>query len=438
MGHLSLSIHQIFVSRIVYCLSMANLRSCAPKIKMVYDGKNIWSQPEMKKTDQIIGIPKEIDEGCCCVALIPQTVKNLVDAGHPVILQKGAGEKAFYPDEFYVDAGARIIPDALQVYEEADVILKVRTPGLNEKAGRHELDLMKEGATIFAFLAPTQNREILEKLINHRLTGFAMELIPRLSRAQSMDALTSMGTVMGYRAALLASKLLGKFFPLLMTPAGTIQPSQVLVIGAGVAGLQAIATSKRLGAKVEAFDTRPAVKEQVESLGAKFIEMELPEDMETKYGYAKEATEEFIQKEMETISEHLPKSDVVITTALVYGRKAPLLIKEDMVKMMQPGSVIVDLAAEQGGNCELSKAGKTVEKHNVLIYGAKDLPSQLPLHSSLMYSKNIYHAYHNLFPAEDDSVDLEDEINAHALATYKGEVISDLVRNFYEKEGKNL
>jgi NAD(P) transhydrogenase subunit alpha len=388
----------------------------------------------MKKSSQVIGIPSEADQGCCCVALIPQTVNMLVKEGHTVILQKGAGERSFYPDEFFVEAGARLIPDALQVYKESDVIFKFRPPRTNKKLGKHELDLMKEEATILGFLTPTQNKEIVKKLINRRLTGFAMELIPRLSRAQSMDALTSMGTIMGYRAALLASNLLGKFFPFLMTPAGTIQPSHVLVIGAGVAGLQAIATSKRLGAKVEAFDTRAAVKEQVESLGAKFIEMELPENMETKYGYAKEASKEFIKKEMETISERLPKSDAVITTALIYGRKAPLLITEDMVKMMRPGSVIVDLAAEQGGNCELSQAGKTVEKHNVLIYGARDLPSQLPLHSSLMYSKNLYHAYHNLFSAEDDSVDLEDEINSHALATFKGKIISELVDSFYKKE----
>jgi NAD(P) transhydrogenase subunit alpha len=273
----------------------------------------------------------------------------------------------------------------------------------------------------------------VEKLVEHRLTGFAMELIPRLSRAQSMDALTSMATIMGYRAVLLAASLLGKFFPLLMTAAGTIQPTTVLIIGAGVAGLQAIATSRRLGAKVEVFDTRPAVKEQVESLGARFIEMELPEDMETKYGYAKEASKEFLEKEMEAIAFRLPKSDVVITTALVYGRRAPLLITEEMVKTMQPGSVIIDLAAEQGGNCQLTQPGKTVEKYNVIIHGARDLPSQLPLHTNLMYSKNIINAYHNLYAAEDDSVDLEDEINVNALVTLKGEIVSELVKNSFAK-----
>jgi NAD(P) transhydrogenase subunit alpha len=295
---------------------------------------------------------------------------------------------------------------------------------------------MKNGATIFSFLTPTQDRRIVEKLVERRLTGFAMELIPRLSRAQSMDALTSLGTVMGYRAAIVASGLLGKFFPLLMTPGGTIQPANVLVIGAGVAGLQAIATCKRLGARVEAFDTRPAVREQVESLGARFVEMELPKNIETKYGYAKEASPEFLAKEMEVIAGRLPRTDIVITAALVYGRKAPRLVTASMVMMMQPGSVIVDLAAEQGGNCELSEAGKTVEKHGVVIYGARDLPSQLPLHTSLLYSRNVVNAFHNLYSAEDDTVDLSDEINANALATYKGEVVSELVKSFFLHNGE--
>jgi len=389
----------------------------------------------MKKNEQIIGIPKEIDVNCRCVSMTPQMVKTLTGEGYSLIVQAKAGEKAFFWDDFYAAAGAKIVPDAESAYGGADIIIKIRPPRLNEQIGKHELELMKEGATIFAFLTPTQNRQIVEKLVERKLTGFAMELIPRLSRAQSMDALTSLGTVMGYRAAIIASNLLGKFFPLLMTPGGTIHPANVLIVGAGVAGLQAIATCKRLGAKVEAFDTRPAVKEQVESLGAKFIEMELPKDIETKYGYAKEASPEFLAKEKEVIGSRLPRTDAVITTALVYGRKAPRLISEDMVSMMQPGSVIVDLAAEQGGNCELSEPGITAEKHGVIIYGCRDLPSQLPLHTSLLYSRNAVNAYHNLYAAEDDTVDLTDEINANALATYKGEIISELVKNFFLNEG---
>lgn len=387
----------------------------------------------MDKKDMIIGIPTEIHEGCRCVSVVPQMVKTLVRSGHTVLVQKDAGVKAFYSNDLYREAGAQIRPDAKSIYGEADVIMKIRPPLYHKKLKKHELDLMKPGATIMGFLAPTLNRQIVEKLIENKLTGFAMELIPRISRAQSMDALSSMSTIMGYRAVLLAANFLGKFFPLLMTAAGTIQPANVLVIGAGVAGLQAIAFSHRLGARVEAFDTRPAVKEQVESLGARFVEMELPEDVETKYGYAKEVSEEFIKKEMEAIAGRLPKTDVVISTALVYGRKAPLLITEEMVRLMPAGSVIIDLAAEQGGNCELSQPGKTIEKYGVTIHGAMDLPSQLPLHTSLMYSKNIINAFNNLYAGDDDSIDLNDEINANALATYKGEIISEMVKNFLTK-----
>jgi NAD(P) transhydrogenase subunit alpha len=345
-----------------------------------------------------------------------------------VIIQKGVGLKSFYLDEYYARAGAELADSPAAVWGQSDAILKIRPPIINKDTGEHELDLMKPGAAILSLLAPTQNRQVVEKLIANRLTGFSMELIPRLSRAQSMDALSTLGTVTGYRAALLAADLCGKFFPLLMTAAGTIPPANVLVIGAGVAGLQAIATAKRLGARVEAFDTRPAVKEQVESLGAKFLEMDLPADAETRYGYAKESSPEFVKKEMELLASRLPRTDVVITTALVYGRTAPILITEDMVRLMAPGSVIIDLAAEQGGNCALSRPGETNEKHGVCVYGAMDMPSQLPLHTSLMYSRNVVNAFHNLYAGEDDTVDLADEINAQALVTYKGEVKSELVR----------
>ncbi|OGD20544.1 MAG: NAD(P) transhydrogenase subunit alpha [Candidatus Aminicenantes bacterium RBG_16_63_16] len=389
----------------------------------------------MKKSELVVGVVKELHEGCRCVAVVPQSVRGLVSRGHRVIVQNSVGVKSFYLDEFYADAGASLAPSAASIYGEADVILKIRPPVEDKKTGRHELDLMKPGAAIISFLAPTLDRRIVEKLVAKRLTGFSMELIPRLSRAQSMDALSSLGTVMGYRAALLAADLSGKFFPLLMTAAGTIPPVNVLVIGAGVAGLQAIATSKRLGARVEAFDTRPAVKEQVESLGAKFLEMELPPDAETKFGYAKESSPEFVRKEMELLSSRLPRTDVVITTALVYGRTAPTLITEDMVKLMAPGSVIIDLAAEQGGNCVLSRPGEVVEKHGVSVYGALDMPSQLPLHTSLMYSRNVVNAFHNLYAGEDDTIDLTDEINAHALVTFKGDVTSELVREFLARGG---
>jgi NAD(P) transhydrogenase subunit alpha len=392
----------------------------------------------MEKKELIIGIPKEIYEKCRCVAVVPSLIPNLVKNGHKVIVQKNAGIKSFYLDNQYENAGAQLLNNTEDLYQQADVILKIRVPLFNQDTGKYELDMMKDGATIISFLAPTLDRQVVSQLIKNKLTGFAMELIPRISRAQSMDALSSMATVMGYRAVLLAANHLGKFLPLLMTAAGTIRPANVLVIGAGVAGLQAIAMAHRLGARVEAFDTRPVVKEQVVSLGARFIEMEIPEDLETKYGYAKEASKEFIQKEMEAIGSRLPKTDIVISTALVYGRKAPLLISEEMVKGMPPGSVIIDLAAEQGGNCELTVLGETVQKHDVIIHGPKDLPSQLPLHTSLMYSNNIINVFHNLYQGDDDSIDLQDEINANSLVTFKGEVISEIVAKSYQNSGDKL
>ncbi len=382
----------------------------------------------MKKEELVIGIPREIHEGCRCVAMVPEVVKTLVQRGHRVLVEKGAGEKAYYSDDLYSRVGAEIIAFTEELFGQADVIIKLRPPLYNKNTKKHELDMMKPGAVIVGFLAPTIQRQIVEKLVENKLTGFAMELIPRISRAQSMDALSSLSTVMGYRAVLLAANFLGKFFPLLMTAAGTIQPANVLVIGAGVAGLQAIALSHRLGARVEAFDTRPAVKEQVESLGARFVEMELPEDVETKYGYAKEVSEEFIKKEMEAIAGRLPRTDVVITTALVYGRKAPLLITEEMVKLMPPGSVIIDLAAERGGNCELTRADETVVEHGVTIVGTVNLPAMVPFHASQMYSKNIITFLRHLVSDGQLQIDSSDEITSETLLTTDGQVVNSRVR----------
>jgi NAD(P) transhydrogenase subunit alpha len=389
----------------------------------------------MEKKDLVIGVPKEIHERCRCVGVVPETVQTLVKKGHRVLVEQGAGEKAFYPDERYRDAGAELVGDAAGVWGEADVILKLRAPLQNKALKKHELDMLREGSAILSFLAPTLEPANIERLVKRRATGFAMELIPRISRAQSMDALSTLSSIAGYRAVLLAADLLGKFFPLLMTAAGTIKPANVLVVGAGVAGLQAIATARRLGAKIEAFDTRPAVREQIESLGARFIEMELPEDTETAGGYAKEVGEEFIRKEREAIAGRLPRTDVVITTALVYGRRAPMIITEEMIELMPPGSVIVDIAAESGGNCELTRAGETLEKHGVTIHGAVELPSQMPLHTSWLYSRNVSDAFANLFAGQDDVVDLEDEINRAALVTYKGQLVSDAARAALNKGG---
>ncbi len=382
----------------------------------------------MKKADLVIGVPRETHEQCRCVAMTPQVARTLVQRGHTLLMEKDAGLKAFYPTESYQEAGARILPDAAGVYGEADVILKIRPPRI------HELEAMKKGAAILAFLTPLQNAEIVERLVANRLTGFSMESIPRISRAQSMDALSSFGAISGYRAALLAAYHLGKFFPLLMTAAGTVQPANVLVIGAGVAGLQAIAICHMLGARVEAFDTRKAVREQVQSVGARFVEMELPEDAETLYGYAKETSPEFIQREMETIGERLPRTDVVISTAQVYGRRAPVLISEEMVQRMKPGSAIIDLAAEQGGNCVLTRAGQTIEAHGVIIHGALELPSQMPVHTSFLYSRNVLNAFDNLYGPEA-SIDLEDEVNRNAVITMDGRILSEAVRAFMESRG---
>jgi NAD(P) transhydrogenase subunit alpha len=384
----------------------------------------------MKKTDLVVGIPRETHERCRCVAVVPQGVRELHRRGHRVLVQRGAGLSAFYPDRLYEEAGATLVGEAGQLYAQADVVLKLRSPRREE--GRGELEMLKPGAAILSFLEPLQNPDTVRTLVDRGLTGFAMELVPRIARAQSMDALSSLATVSGYRAVLKGASLLGKFFPLLMTAAGTIRPSTVLVLGAGVAGLQAIATARRLGARVEAFDTRPAVKEQVESLGARFVEMELPEQAETRYGYAREASEEFLRREREVIAARLPRTDLLVTTALVYGGKAPLLVTGEMVRLLSPGSVIVDIAAEAGGNCEPTCPGQTVEVDGVTVYGAVELPSQMPQHTSLMFSNNVLHAFHNLFAGEDDRVDLADEINREALVSYRGQLVSEAAKQVLE------
>ncbi|HHT9152546.1 MAG TPA: NAD(P) transhydrogenase subunit alpha, partial [Candidatus Hypogeohydataceae bacterium YC40] len=298
-----------------------------------------------------------------------------------------------------------------------------------------ELDLMRDGVTLIGFLSPTTNRELVERFLAKKITAFSMELMPRVTRAQGIDALTSMSTVAGYKAVLLATQYLGKFFPLLMTAAGTIPPATVLIIGAGVAGLQAIATAKRLGARVEAFDTRPAVKEQIESLGARFVEMELPKEAEAAGGYAREMSPEFIKKEMEAIGSRLPKSDVVISTALVFGKKPPLLITEEMVKTMREGSVIIDLAAEQGGNCELTQPGKVVQKYGVTICGPLNLPASMPVHASQMYSRNITNLVKHLYQAKDRQLDFSDEITRGCCVCRNGELVSEIVKSAFSRGG---
>ncbi len=374
-----------------------------------------------------IGIPNEISDGERRVAIVPKAATQLLKDGHEVFIETGAGEKAWFPDTEYEQAGAVIIKDKQLLYSGADVIMKIRSPQ------REEIEMMKNGSTYIGFLSSALTAEFFELMNEKNITSFALEFIPRISRSQSMDALSSMASISGYRAVLIAAQYLGKFFPLMMTAAGTIPPAKVLVVGAGVAGLQAIATARRLGARVEAFDTRPAVKEQVESLGAQFIEMELVKDAETAAGYAKEMTEEFMRKEREIIGGRAAQNHIVITTAQLFGKRAPILITEEMVKNMQEGSVIIDLAAEQGGNCEITEPGKNICKHGVTICGVLNLPSTLPIDASSMYSRNITQFFKHLYKAEDRKLDFEDQITKSSCVTYNGEIVNDYVKKAIRK-----
>jgi H+-translocating NAD(P) transhydrogenase subunit alpha len=375
-----------------------------------------------------IGIPKEISEGERRVAVVPKTIETLKKDGHEVFVETDAGKESFFSNREYEHAGATILPDTKSLYAEAEVILKI------QPLKKHEVEMMKAGSTYIGFLSATSRLDIIRHMKENNITSFAMECMPRIARSQSMDALSSMASIAGYCAVLMAAKHLGKLFPLMMTAAGTIPPAKVLVLGAGVSGLQAIATARRLGARVEAFDTRPAVKEQVESLGAQFVEMELVKDAETAGGYAKEASEEFLKKEREIIGNRISLNHVVITTAQVYGKKAPILITEEMVKMMKKGSVVVDLAAEQGGNCELTEAGKNIVKYDIIICGKVNLPSSLPIDASRMYSKNITNFFKHLYTTKADSFDFEDEITKSTCITHKGEILNEIVRKAFQKE----
>ncbi len=381
-----------------------------------------------------VSIPREIADRETRVAIVPAMVSTLRKAEHEVFVESDAGIRASFSNDEYEKAGATIIQDPAELYAKADIVLKFQTPTFNQSVGKHEVELLNEGAAIASSLLPMAHPEVVQMLLDRRNTSFAMELLPRISRAQSMDVLSSMSTVAGYKAVLVAANHMGKFFPLLMTAAGTIPPASVLILGAGVAGLQAIATARRLGAKVEAFDPRPAVREQVESLGVIFVEMPLPEDVETAGGYAKEQSEEFLRQEREVIAGRLTKVDAVITTAQILGKPAPLLITEEMVKMMKPRSVIVDLAAVDGGNCELTQANQVVEKHGVTIYGPVNLASTVPIHASEMHSKNMINLFSHVYKTEDGELDFSDEITKNVCVTHGGEIINERVRNTIKLE----
>lgn len=373
----------------------------------------------------IIGIPKETAPNESRIAATPDTVAKMVKAGLKVAVEAGAGEAAYLRDEDYAKAGAKIISDIEQLFGEADVILKVQKPYLNDKVKKHEVDMMKQGAALIAFLQPMTNLDVVLKLADRKITAFSMDAVPRISRAQMMDALSSMSTIAGYKAALLAANGLKRFVPMLSTAAGTVHPARAVVIGAGVAGLQAIATLKRLGAVVTGFDTRPAAGEQIRSLGAEFVSLDVPHgEAEDAGGYAKELSPEFYKQEQEIIRKHSKNADIIITTALVPGRPAPTLITEEMVKEMKPGSVIVDLVVEQGGNCVLSEHGKEVVKHNVTIIGALNLPGALPIHASQLYANNILTFFNHLLTPDKKGVkiDITDEITKASMITHNGEI----------------
>ncbi len=380
----------------------------------------------------IIGVPKETLAGETRVALIPSLLAGLIKDKHEVLVEHNAGAASSHPDEEYTKAGARVIDTAKTLYASAELVLKVQPPTPDE-AGQ-----LREGSSFIGFFAPLSTRDLVNIFLNRRITAYSMQYVPRITRAQSMDALSSMANIAGYKAVMWGAEHLDKIFPMMMTAAGTITPSIVLVLGAGVAGLQAIATAKRLGAKVEAFDPRPAVKEQVKSVGATFVEMEITENVETAGGYAKEQSEEFLRKEREVIGARLPKVDVVISTAQIFGKKAPVLITAEMVKMMRSGSVIIDLAAEQGGNCELTEVGKIVIQNGVKIIGAVNLPATVPVHASQMYSKNVVNLLQHLFPKGMPDSDLNDEIVKGACITRNGEIINDSVRTAFSQGDKKL
>ena len=354
------------------------------------------------------------------MALVPELVPRLTEAGLEVAVQSGAGELAGFFDDGYAAKGARL---EAEVLDKADIILKVQPPMIEE------ISHMKEDSVLICFLQPYTNAAAIRALAARQITAFSMELMPRITRAQPMDALSAMSTVAGYKAVLVAASRLPRFFPLLMTAAGTVTPARVFVIGAGVAGLQAIGTAKRLGAVVEAYDTRPAVKEQVESLGAKFAELGLAaKDAEDKSGYAKAQSEDFYQKQQEMMSKYVASADVVIPTALVPGQRAPILITEEMVRGMRPGSVILDLAAEQGGNCALTEPGREIVRHGVVIIGPMNLPSTIPFQASEMYARTVTNYLAHLLKDGRPYLDLEDELTRGPLVTHRGEVVHEIVK----------
>ena len=378
----------------------------------------------------IIAVPKETFPGEKRVALIPANLSFLQKAGFEVQIEKEAGVAAGYPDRAYGEKGAKIISDRKTLLESGDIILQVRGLGSNQEVGKSDLSSFQKGKNLIAFLDPLSEPQKAKELADTGITAFSMEMMPRITRAQTMDALSSMATIAGYKAVLVAANTLSKMCPMLMTAAGTISPAKFFIIGAGVAGLQAIAMSRKLGAIVEAYDVRPAVKEQVQSLGAKFVEIEIEAgESEDKGGYAKELGEDFYRKQRELMTRVISESDVVITTAAIPGKKAPILVTKEMVEKMAPGSVVVDLAAERGGNCELTQPGQIIEINGVTIMGPLNIPTSIPYHASQMYSKNITNFLLHLSGKENTiKMNMEDEITKGTLICRDGEVVHPQIR----------
>jgi len=365
--------------------------------------------------------PREIVPGERRVAITPETAAKLIAAGLEVAIESGAGVAAGYPDAQYAESGAVMESDAGSLWRSAGAVFKVQAPTLAE------VGLLNAGALVIGFLQPATQGELVEALAKQEASAFSLELLPRLSRAQSMDALSSQASLAGYKAVLMAAMRLGKYFPMLMSAAGTIAPSRVLVLGAGVAGLQAIATARRLGAVVEAYDVRPAVKEEVQSLGARFVELPV-EAAVGQGGYAGEQSEEFQAKIRDLLGQRIAAADVVITTAAIPGRRAPLLVSKEMVGGMRPGSVLVDLAADTGGNCELTRAGEVVEAGGVFIDGTANVPSTIAHHASQLYARNVLNLFQHLWQDGEVRLDFEDEIVRGCCVTHAGQIVNERAR----------
>jgi NAD(P) transhydrogenase subunit alpha len=381
----------------------------------------------------IIGVPKESYPGERRVALVPLVVPNLIKAGFEVVVETNSGTSAGYPDVLYTEKGAKILPDRAAVFAKADVVVQVLCYGSNDVTGAADLPLMRRDQVLVGFLRPLGSKEVVQQIAASGVMSFSVELIPRTTRAQSMDALSSMGTICGYKAVLIAADTLPKIFPMLTTAAGTITPARVFVIGAGVAGLQAIATARRLGAVASAYDLRPAAKEQVQSLGGRFVELPIEaKDAQDARGYGKAQDETFYARQRELLGRVVAESDVVITAAVIPGKKSPILVTKEMVQGMAPGSVIFDLAAERGGNCELTRMGEVVVEHGVTIIGRINLATEVPYHASQMYARNVTSFLLHLVKDGKLQLNLEDEITRETLVTRGGEVVSARVREFFQ------